>query len=54
MRGLRSFVGLLAILIALGAYLYFVESKREPGDGEKRDKVFNVASDAIEEVTVTA
>ena len=54
MRGLRSFVGLLAILIALGAYLYFVESKREPGDGEKRDKVFNVASDAIEEVTVKA
>jgi hypothetical protein len=54
MRGLRSFIGLLAILIALGAYLYFVESKREPGDGEKREKVFTVASDAIEEVTVKA
>jgi hypothetical protein len=54
MRGLRSFIGLLAILIALGAYLYFVESKREPGDGEKREKVFSVTSDAIEEVTVKA
>ena len=54
MRGLRSFLGLLVILIALGGYLYFVESKREPGDGEKREKVFSVASDAIEELTVKA
>ena len=55
MRGLRSFVGLLAILIALGAYLYFVESKRDPSEtGEKRDKVFTVEADAIEEVTVKA
>ena len=54
MRGLRSFLGLLVILIALGGYLYFVESKREPGEGEKREKVFSVASDAIEELTVKA
>jgi hypothetical protein len=55
MRGLRSFVGLLAILVALGAYLYFVESKRDPAEtGEKRDKVFTVEADAIEEVTVKA
>ena len=54
MRGLRSFIGLLAILIALGGYLYFVESKREPGDGDKREKVFSVTSDAIEEITVKA
>lgn len=53
MRGLRSFVGLLAILIALGAYLYFVESKRTPGDdAEKREKVFAVEADAIDEVTI--
>lgn len=53
MRGLRSFAGLLAILIALGAYLYFVESKRTPGDdAEKRDKVFTVDADTIEEVTI--
>ena len=55
MRGLRSFVGLLVILIALGAYLYFVESKRTPGDeGETRPKVFAVAADQIDEITVKA
>jgi hypothetical protein len=54
MRGLRSFLGLLVILVALGAYLYFIESKREPGDGEKHDKVFSVEADAIEEITVKA
>jgi hypothetical protein len=53
MRGLRSFVGLLTVLIALGAYLYFVESKRTPGDAaEKKDKVFTVEADKIEEVTI--
>jgi hypothetical protein len=52
MRGLRSFLGLFVILIALGAYLYFVESKREPGDADKRDKVFTVEADAIEEITI--
>jgi hypothetical protein len=52
MRGLRSFLGLLAILIALGAYLYFVESKREAGDASNREKVFTVEPDAIEEITV--
>lgn len=52
MRGLRSFLGLFVILIALGAYLYFVESKREPGGAEKRDKVFTVEADAIEEITI--
>ena len=53
MRGLRSFVALLVILIALGAYLYFVESKRTPGDdGEKREKIFAVEADTIDEVTI--
>jgi len=52
-RGLRSFAGLLVILIALGAYLYFVESKRTPGDdAEKKDKVFAVEADTIDEVTI--
>jgi hypothetical protein len=55
MRGLRSFVALLAVLLALGAYLYFVESKRTPGDDvEKKAKVFTVEADKIEEVTVKA
>jgi hypothetical protein len=53
MRGLRSFLGLLAILIALGAYLYFVESKRAPGDdGETKPEVFAVEADAIDEITI--
>ena len=53
MRGLRSFAGLLVIAIALGAYLYFVESRRTPGDdAEKRDKVFAIEADSIEEVSV--
>ena len=55
MRGLRSFVALLVILIGLGAYLYFVESKRTPGDdGEKKEKVFTVESEKIEEITIKA
>jgi len=53
MRGLRSFLGLFLILVALAAYLYFVDSTREPG-GERLDKVFGVEADAIEEVTVRA
>lgn len=53
MRGLRSFLVLLVVLIGLGSYLYFVESKRTPGDtGEKRDKVFSVEADKIEEIRV--
>ena len=52
MRGLRSFIGLLAILVALGGYLYFVESKREPGSDDGKDKVFSVESDKIDEITV--
>jgi hypothetical protein len=52
MRGLRSFVVLLVILIGLGAYWWFVESKRDPAAGEKRDKVFGVDADKIEEITV--
>ena len=53
MRGLRSFIGLLTILIALGAYLYFVESKRTPGDDiEKKEQVFTVESEKIEEITI--
>ncbi len=53
MRGLRSVLVLVLIAAGLGAYLYFVESKREPGDGKKNEKVFaGVESDKIERVTV--
>ena len=53
MRGLKSFALLLVAAIGLGAYLYFVESKRTPGgDLPKKDKVFTVEADTIDEVTI--
>ena len=54
MRGLRTFLGLVVILVALGGYLYFVESKRTPGDSTKKEKVFSVESDKIEEIAIKA
>lgn len=52
MRGLRSFLLLLVIGLGLGAYVYFVESKRDPADADKKDKAFTVEADKIEEITV--
>ena len=53
MRGLRSFAGLVVVMLALGAYLYFVESKRPAGsDAEKKDKAFAVEADKIDQITV--
>ena len=52
MRGMRLFLGLLTILIALGAYLYFVESTRDPADADRLDKVFTVEADQIQELSV--
>jgi hypothetical protein len=52
-KGLRSFVGLLVILVALGAYLYFVESTRDPAAADAKPKVFaSLEADAIGEITV--
>jgi hypothetical protein len=51
-RGLKSFLLLVVIALGLGAYLYFVESKRQPGDSDKKDKVFAVESDKIDEITI--
>jgi hypothetical protein len=54
MRGLRSLVVLLVVAAALGGYLYY-DSKHEPGDDKKQEKVFaGVKSDAIDQVTVKA
>ena len=50
---LAAALGGVATLLGLGAYLYFVESKRTPADdAEKLDKVFAVEADAIDEVTI--
>ncbi len=55
MRGLKSFALLLAVALGLGTYLYFVESKTTPGDeGPKKDKVFSVEPEAIDQVTITS
>ncbi|MEO8482528.1 MAG: DUF4340 domain-containing protein [Acidobacteriota bacterium] len=54
MRGGRSFLVLLVVALGLGAYIYFVESKRDPNEGEKKAKVFTVDPAKIEEVEVHA
>jgi hypothetical protein len=54
MRGLRSFLALLAILIGLGAYLYFVESGRTPGAVDEGDLAFTLEADEIERLRVTS
>ena len=52
MKGVRSFLVLLVVAAALGGYLYY-DSKREPGDGKKQEKVFpGLAADKIERVVV--
>jgi Domain of unknown function (DUF4340) len=54
MRGLRSFLFLLVAAGGLGAYIYLVESKRQPSsEPEAKAKVFTgIESDKIEEITV--
>jgi len=52
MKGVRSFLVLLVIAVALGGYLYY-DSKHEPTDEKKQEKVYpGVVSDKIERVTV--
>ena len=54
MRGLRSLIILLVIAIPLGWYVY-KDSQRPPGgDAPKKDKVFTVEADKIEEIAVKA
>lgn len=56
MRRERSFLILLVVGIALGAYIYFVERKRPAGDEpEAKPKVFEALEAAqVEELVVTA
>ena len=52
MKGIRSFLVLVVIAAALGGYLYY-DSKHEPGDEKKQEKVYpGVVADKIERVTV--
>ena len=51
MRSARSLLVLLVLGAGLGAYIYFVESKRDLTDPETRkEKVFTVEAGKIEEV----
>jgi hypothetical protein len=54
MKGFRSFLFLLVVLIGLGGYLYFVESKRDPASDSKQEKVFAIESDSIDEIAIKA
>lgn len=55
MRGLRSTGVLFVVLVALGAYIYFVESKRDPaGSPPERVKVFDVEAAKIAALEVVA
>jgi hypothetical protein len=50
-RGLRSTIALLAVLIGLVAYIYFVDSKKPASDApETKAKAFTVDADQIEEI----
>lgn len=55
MRGGRSFLILLVLALGVGAYAYFVESKRTPADSApKHDKVFTADTSKIEQIEVKA
>ena len=52
MRGGRSLLILLVLAVGLGAYAYFVESKRDPAATEKKERLFTIEAGAIDEVEV--
>ena len=52
MRGVRSFLVMLVALVAIGGYALY-EWKKVPEDsGEKKDKVFTVETDKIDEISI--
>lgn len=55
MRGGRSFLILLVVALGLGAYVYFVEYQREPGDAAtKKDRVFTLEPGKIDSLEIHA
>lgn len=55
MRGFRSTLVLLAVLLGLLGYIYFYEMKRPlPSEQEAKQKVFTVEADKIEELEIKA
>jgi hypothetical protein len=50
-RGFRSTLVLLVVLIGLGAYIFFVDSKKPVGDAETKEKAFTgVKADDIDRI----
>jgi hypothetical protein len=54
MRGGRSLIVLIVVLAGLGAYIYFVESKKPEDAADAKPKVFSVEADKIAEISVKA
>ena len=58
MRGLWSTIALVVVLAGLGAYIYFVDSKRPASTGVEgepaRTKVFSVEADRVNEIRLTS
>lgn len=55
MRGVKSTLILFVVLVGLGAYIYFVDSKQPLGDQTTKEKVFaGVNPDDIEELEIKA
>lgn len=53
MRGLKSTIALVAVLVGLVAYIYFVDSKKPASDAaETKAKAFTVDADQIEEIQI--
>jgi hypothetical protein len=51
----RSFVILLVIALGIGAYIYFVESRRDPLETDAKTKVFaGLEPGTVEEIEITA
>jgi hypothetical protein len=51
MRGLKSTIALLVVLVGLGAYIYFVTLKQPADGGTGQEKVFaSLATDKIDEI----
>lgn len=54
MRGGRTLLFLVAVAAGLGAYIYFVESERDPNAVEQKAKVFAVEAGAIDRLEIRA
>jgi hypothetical protein len=52
--GWKSTLALLVVLVGLGAYIYFVDSKKPVGDAEKEKAFTGITLDDIEELEITS